>query len=657
MDITRLAVDAGAFINRAVQYTEEALGQAEKTELDSRLESLLDRAESTKTWTDKIISQTETLLQPNPGARLEDLLYKGLDWSAPERPTPHELLSENMMDAALELGRHTPYGSTLIKCGELERQIGLANKKLIQSTDINFLSPLRRFTDQEYTVIQNERRQLVNKRLDLDIAKARLRKAQEADIEARGLNANPLGEEYVAHVSYMFSFLRVRWLKMWAQEVSQAEMELRISQCVFDRQSEITRLLLEGINTTHAAHSRSLSDFVEAQGSYYAQCYQLTQDLHTQLACAPPLICYNNNWHLETNQPSTGNLPLATIQPLATSDSATTNQATSQPLTTTQPLATCESSTTIQATSQPLSTNQANSQPLATNQTANESSKTNKSSTTNKSLTNNQTSRQLLATTGSSTTNQALPIIQTNSQALQTNQATSQALQTNQATSQPLQTNQATSQPLQTNQAIRQPLQTNQATSQPLQTNQATSQPLQTNQATSQPLQTNQATSQPLGTNQATSQPLQTNQAIRQPLQTNPATSQPLGTNQATSQPRQTNQATSQPLQTNQATSQPLGTNQATSQPVGTNQATSQPLQTNQATRQPLQTNPATSQPLGTNQATSQSLQTIQATNESPTTNVFSTTNESLITNQVTNQPSTSNQVTNQSLATYRTNS
>uniref|UniRef100_A0A4W5QY59 BAR domain-containing protein n=1 Tax=Hucho hucho TaxID=62062 RepID=A0A4W5QY59_9TELE len=103
----------------------------------------------------------------------------------------------------------------------------------------------------------------------------------------------------------MFSFLRVRWLKMWAQEVSQAEMELRISQCVFDRQSEITRLLLEGINTTHAAHLRSLSDFVEAQGSYYAQCYQLTQDLHTQLASAPPLICYNNNWHLETNQPST----------------------------------------------------------------------------------------------------------------------------------------------------------------------------------------------------------------------------------------------------------------------------------------------------------------------------------------------------------------
>ncbi|KAJ8003774.1 hypothetical protein DPEC_G00151860 [Dallia pectoralis] len=304
MDITRLAVDAGAFINRAVQYTEEALGQAEKTALDSRLESLLDRAESTKTWTDKIISQTETLLQPNPGARLEDLLYKGLDWSAPERTTPHEMLGENMINAALDLGQHTPYGSTLIKCGELERQIGVANKKLIQSTAINFLSPLRIFTDQEYTVLQNERRLLVNKRLDLDIAKSRLRKAQEADYEARGLNADPLGENYVAHVSYMFSFLRVRWLKMWAQEVSQAEMELRICQSLFDRQSEVTRLLLEGIDTTHTAHLRSLVDFVEAQASYYAQCYQLTQDLCTQLASGPSLN-FNNNRCLETNKPLT----------------------------------------------------------------------------------------------------------------------------------------------------------------------------------------------------------------------------------------------------------------------------------------------------------------------------------------------------------------
>lgn len=49
-----------------LQFTEEKLGQAEKTELDAHFENLLARADSTKNWTEKILRQTEVLLQPNP---------------------------------------------------------------------------------------------------------------------------------------------------------------------------------------------------------------------------------------------------------------------------------------------------------------------------------------------------------------------------------------------------------------------------------------------------------------------------------------------------------------------------------------------------------------------------------------------------------------
>ena len=48
------------------QFTEEKLGQAEKTELDAYFENLLSRADCTKNWTEKIFRQTEVLLQPNP---------------------------------------------------------------------------------------------------------------------------------------------------------------------------------------------------------------------------------------------------------------------------------------------------------------------------------------------------------------------------------------------------------------------------------------------------------------------------------------------------------------------------------------------------------------------------------------------------------------
>lgn len=48
------------------QFTEEVLGQAEKTDLDGHLGNLLAKAEATQQWTEKIMKQTEILLQPNP---------------------------------------------------------------------------------------------------------------------------------------------------------------------------------------------------------------------------------------------------------------------------------------------------------------------------------------------------------------------------------------------------------------------------------------------------------------------------------------------------------------------------------------------------------------------------------------------------------------
>ncbi len=57
------------------QFTEEKFGQAEKTELDAHLDNLLTRAETTKHWTEKILKQTEVLLQPNPSK-----IYSVLRW-------------------------------------------------------------------------------------------------------------------------------------------------------------------------------------------------------------------------------------------------------------------------------------------------------------------------------------------------------------------------------------------------------------------------------------------------------------------------------------------------------------------------------------------------------------------------------------------------
>ncbi|XP_042318348.1 endophilin-B1 isoform X3 [Sceloporus undulatus] len=282
-NMKKLAADAGTFLSRAVQFTEEKLGQAEKTELDAHLENLLCKAECTKLWTEKVMKQTEVLLQPNPNARMEEFVYEKLDRKAPSRVNNPELLGQHMIDAGNEFGPGTAYGNALIKCGETEKRIGGADRELIQTAAINFLTPLRNFIEGDYKTITRERKLLQNKRLDLDAAKTRLKKAKVAEARAA----------------------------VWAEEVTKSEQEVRIAQSEFDRQAEITRLLLEGISSTHAHHLRCLNDFVEAQMTYYAQCYQYMLDLQKQLGSFPSTFLANNNQSTTTCIPSSSNTTAA----------------------------------------------------------------------------------------------------------------------------------------------------------------------------------------------------------------------------------------------------------------------------------------------------------------------------------------------------------
>uniref|UniRef100_A0A8C5IUU6 Endophilin-B2 n=1 Tax=Junco hyemalis TaxID=40217 RepID=A0A8C5IUU6_JUNHY len=267
-NVKKLASDAGVFFSRAMQFTEEKLGQAEKTELDAHFENLLARADCTKNWTEKILRQTEVLLQPNPSARVEEFLYEKLDRKVPSRVTNGELLAQYMTEAANDFGPGTPYGKTLIKVGETQRRLGAAEREFIRSASISFLTPLRNFLEGDWRTISKERRILQNRRLDLDACKARLKKAKAAEAKAAAVPD--------------FQETRPRNYVLSAS-ASAAEHELRLTQTEFDRQAEVTRLLLEGISSTHVNHLRCLHEFVESQTNYYAQCYQFMLDLQKQL--------------------------------------------------------------------------------------------------------------------------------------------------------------------------------------------------------------------------------------------------------------------------------------------------------------------------------------------------------------------------------------
>ncbi|XP_023161586.2 endophilin-B1 isoform X2 [Drosophila hydei] len=243
-----LVKEAGSTISRVVQLTEEKLGTTERTEYDIHFQNLAERADVTKSWTEKIVRDAESVLIPNPQNRVEDYIFEKIEKSKPKRLSNLEHLALDMIEAGGDFGQDMPYGQALIKVGQAEQKLGQCEHDFIATSGICFTQPLRKFLEGEMKTISKERGLLETKRLDLDACKNRVKKARSM-----------LGQQ-------------------------SAERDLRVAQAEFDRQSEITKLLLDGISTSQASHLRHLHAFIQTQVRYYKQCGDVMDQLQRELA-------------------------------------------------------------------------------------------------------------------------------------------------------------------------------------------------------------------------------------------------------------------------------------------------------------------------------------------------------------------------------------
>ncbi|VDN07793.1 unnamed protein product [Thelazia callipaeda] len=181
----KIANDASGFFNRAKQLTEETFLNAEKTELDANFENLLQRADKTEEHTKKLLSAMESYLQPNPTIRMEEVFYEKLELRKDNnRLNNLEQLGHAMNEAGNEFGADTPYGNALLATAQVEFKLGAREKDFIKSCASNTLLPVRRFLEGDMKTIQRERKVLNTKRLDLDAAKSRLRKAKSLEAQS-----------------------------------------------------------------------------------------------------------------------------------------------------------------------------------------------------------------------------------------------------------------------------------------------------------------------------------------------------------------------------------------------------------------------------------------------------------------------------------------
>ncbi|XP_036333747.1 endophilin-B2 isoform X3 [Rhagoletis pomonella] len=264
-NVKNLVKEAGSTLSRVVQLTEEKLGTTERTEYDNEFQNLAERADLTKAWTEKIVRDSETVLIPNPQNRIEDFIFDKIEKTKPQRLSNLEHLALDMIEAGGDFGQDLPYGQALIKVGQAEQKLGQCERDFIASSGICFTQPLRKFLEGEMKTITKERGILETKRLDLDACKNRVKKARSM-----------LGQQAKDGIS---------------PEVvlEQAERDLRVAQAEFDRQAEITKVLLEGISTSQASHLRHLHAFVETQVRYYKHCIDAMNNLQRDLAKMRPV--------------------------------------------------------------------------------------------------------------------------------------------------------------------------------------------------------------------------------------------------------------------------------------------------------------------------------------------------------------------------------
>ncbi|XP_065829114.1 endophilin-B1-like [Oscarella lobularis] len=224
----------------------EKMGLVEKTEYDVSFQNLVLQFKRSKEWTEKVVRGIEDLLLPDSKFHVKDFIYSKLvkrPDKAFSRPTAATMFGDLLLEAGQEFGSDLPLGSFLLQQGEVEKKIGSARMEFIHTVTSLVLSPLNMFLREDLKVIQNEYNCLEGKRRRLDSCKARVKRG---------------GSE---------------------EKILAAEADLRLAQSEFDRQFEVTKLLLEKIPNSHASNARHLQNLIEAERVFYEKCLRCVTDV------------------------------------------------------------------------------------------------------------------------------------------------------------------------------------------------------------------------------------------------------------------------------------------------------------------------------------------------------------------------------------------
>ncbi|XP_054711965.1 endophilin-A-like isoform X6 [Uloborus diversus] len=238
-------------INKANQYMSEKIGGAEGTKFTEEYTEMERKTDLTNELVEDLLLKTKEYLQPNPASRTKLMVSSKLRGGAKAHayPQPEGTLGEAMVKFGKDLGEESPFGLSLIECGEALKQMAEVKYALEDNVKQNFLEPLHHLQTKDLKDVMHHRKKLQGRRLDYDCKKRK---------QSKTLAPNAAG----AHLS---------------------EDEIRLAEDKFEESFNLASMGMFNLLENDVEQISQLASLAESLYDYHNQCAAILQSATERL--------------------------------------------------------------------------------------------------------------------------------------------------------------------------------------------------------------------------------------------------------------------------------------------------------------------------------------------------------------------------------------
>ncbi|XP_055933982.1 endophilin-A-like isoform X2 [Argiope bruennichi] len=247
-------------INKANQYMSEKIGGAEGTKFTEEYTEMERKTDLTNELVEDLLNKTKEYLQPNPASRAKLMVSSKLRGGAKAHAytQPEGTLGESMVKYGKDLGEESPFGLSLIECGEALKQMAEVKYALEDNVKQNFLEPLHHLQTKDIKDVMHHRKKLQGRRLDYDCKKRRQAKTHTPNAAGAHLSEEEikLAEDKFEE---SFNLASMGMFNLLENDVEQISQLASLAESLYDYHNQCAAILQSAVERLNEQRNEAAS--------------------------------------------------------------------------------------------------------------------------------------------------------------------------------------------------------------------------------------------------------------------------------------------------------------------------------------------------------------------------------------------------------------